>query len=246
MQLNNNKQSNDGFLPDDYVQAQAERRTNVLAVSLFAVVMVGVALAYLVTDRTWNDVKSAQESVNVRFDAASDRIAEMTAYENRVSKMVDKAHIAVGLLDSVPRSNLLAEIVGRMPDTLSLTRFKLGTQEIKPPRDKPVAVATLSTRQPSSANQAGAGDEVPRPEPRRWSTTIEIEGLAPSLEEVSLFIDALVGVDLFRRVRLDHTLETEIDDRSMRGFRILFELEPEADIRLIDPSTIAQVASEGD
>ena len=53
-------------------------------------------------------------------------------------------------------------------------------------------------------------------------------------------------MDLFRRVRLDHTLETEIDERRMRGFRILFELEPEADIRLIDSSTIAQAVPEGD
>jgi len=248
MQLNtrNNNQANDGFLPDDYVQARAERRTNVMAVTLFAVVMAGVALAYLVTDRTWTDVAAAQNSVNARFDAAGERIAEMTAYETRVTAMVDKAHIAVGLLDSVPRSNLLAEIVGRMPDSLSLTRFKLGTQEIKPPRDKPAAVATLSTRQNFGSGSKVASESTPRPEPRRWSTAVEIEGLAPTLEEVSLFIDALVDVELFRRVRLDHTLEAEIDDRSMRAFRILFELEPDADIRFIAPSAIARAESEGD
>lgn len=245
MQLNNDTNTNDGFLPDDYVQARAERRSNILAVVLFAVVMGGVALAYLVTDRTWTDVASAQQDVNQRFDAAGDRISEMTAYETRVTQMVDKAHIAVGLLDTVPRSNLVAEIVGRMPDALSLTRFKLGTTEIKPPRDKPSAVATLSTRQSSRSQTAPAPEAAPRPEPRRWATSIEIEGLAPSLEEVSLFIDALVDVDLFRRVRLDHSLEMEIDERNMRGFRILFELEPEADIRQIDPATVAQVDSEG-
>ena len=73
--------------------------------------------------------------------------------------------------------------------------------------------------------------DLPRPEPRRWATSIGLEGLAPSLAEISLFIDALVEMDLFRRVRLDHTKEVEIDERSMREFRVLFELRPDADIR---------------
>ena len=38
-------------------------------------------------------------------------------------------------------------------------------------------------------------------------------------------------MDLFRRVRLDHTKEVEIDERGMREFRVLFELRPDADIR---------------
>ena len=47
------------------------------------------------------------------FSLAADRIAEMDAYEMRVSRMVDKAHVAVGLVDTVPRSNLLAELAGK-------------------------------------------------------------------------------------------------------------------------------------
>ena len=135
-----------GFLPDDYVKGRAERRTNIMAITLFVVVMGGVALAYVATDRTWNDVRSARAAINQRYQDAGARIEEMKAYEERVARIVDKAHIAVGLLDSVPRSNLLAEIVGRMPDTLSLTRFNLETTEIKAPKEKPAAVGSISTR----------------------------------------------------------------------------------------------------
>jgi hypothetical protein len=230
-----------GFLPDDYVKQRAERRTNIAAVTLFAIVMGGVALAYFATDRTWNGVRAAQSGVNLKFAEAGDRRAEMDAYEKRVDRIVDKAHIAVGLLDTVPRSNLLAEIVNRMPDKLSLVRFNLDTTEIKPPREKPEVVGSISTRGTTS----GEAIEESRPEPRRWATTIEVEGLAPSLAEISLFIDALVEMELFRRVRLDHTQETEIDDRGMREFRVLFELRPEADIRLIeDPTSIAGAIEE--
>jgi hypothetical protein len=233
-----------GFLPDDYVKGRAERRTNIMAIALFIVVMGGVALAYVATDRTWNDVRAARAAVNQRYQDAGARIEEMKAYEERVARIVDKAHIAVGLLDAVPRSNLLAEIVGRMPDTLSLTRFNLETTEIKAPKEKPAAVASISTR--GAAKKASEPETKPRPEPRRWSTTVELEGLAPTLEEVSLFIDALVSVDVFRRVRLDHTRQVEIDDRGMREFRVLFELDPDADIRRVDAASVASVNVEED
>lgn len=233
-----------GFLPDDYVKARAERRTNVIAIALFVVVMGGVALAYVATDRTWNDVRTARNAVDARHQAARDRIEEMTAYEERVARIVDKAHVAVGLLDTVPRSNLVAEIVGRMPDTLSLTRFNLETTELKAPKEKPAPVGSISTR--GGTKKSAAAEPEPRPEPRRWATRVELEGLAPTLQEVSLFIDALVSVDIFRRVRLDHTRETEIDERSMLAFRVLFELDPDADIRRIDADTIASVVKEAD
>ena len=234
-----------GFLPDDYVKGRAERRTNIFAITLFVVVMGGVALAYVATDRTWNDVRAARAAVNQRYQDAGARIEEMKAYEERVARIVDKAHIAVGLLDAVPRSNLLAEIVGRMPDTLSLTRFNLETTELKKPKEKPAAVASISTRG-NAKKKTDEPEATPRPEPRRWATTVELEGLAPTLEEVSLFIDALVSVDVFRRVRLDHTRQVEIDDRGMREFRVLFELDPDADIRRIDVASVASVNVEDD
>jgi hypothetical protein len=42
-------------------------------------------------------------------------------------------------------------------------------------------------------------------------------------------------------VRLDHTQEKEIDGRPMREYRILFEIDPEADIR--ETRSIAGVAA---
>ena len=135
--------------------------------------------------------------MNQRFIAAKDRIEEMDAYELRVERMVDKAHIAVGLVDTVPRSNLLAQIVRQMPLELSLTRFSLQTTEIKPVKAKPKAVATLGSKRRSGGGGRSAEEvEAVRPEPRRWKAEIQLDGLAPSLDEVSRFIDALVGGDV--------------------------------------------------
>ena len=75
-----------GFLPEDYVQERRERRTNLIAVVLFVLVMVGVATAFMVTDRNWNEVREARRTVNTQFKLASDQIAAMEAYEQRVAK----------------------------------------------------------------------------------------------------------------------------------------------------------------
>jgi Tfp pilus assembly protein PilN len=237
---------NSGFLPDDYVEKKAERRMNVMAITLFILVMFGVTTAFIVTQKNWSGVRADRGAANQRFIAANDRIAEMDAYELRVERMVDKAHIAIGLVDTVPRSNLLAEVVRQMPKELSLTRLSLQTTEIKPVKAKPFAVATLGSKR----NRGGAASrpeeaETVRPEPRRWKSEIQLDGLAPSLEEISRFIDALVKVPIFRRVRLDQTQEQEVDDRPMREFRVLFEIDPEADIREnADPIDMASVEME--
>ncbi len=228
-----------GFLPDDYVKERASRRKNVTAVILFAVVMGGVTLAYLATDRTWNGVREAQASVDSRFDSAADRRKEMDAYVDRIDRIVDKARIAVGLLDTVPRSNLLAAVVDRMPDKLSMTRFDMTTRELKSPVEKPEAVGSIANRE-----SGGDGSTELRPEPRRWSTSVEVVGLAPSLVEISLFIDALVEMRIFRRVRLDHTREVDLDDLEMREFRVLFEVRPDADIRRLHEEEIHATARE--
>ncbi|MDA0295707.1 MAG: PilN domain-containing protein [Planctomycetota bacterium] len=237
---------NSGFLPDDYVEKKAERRMNVMAITLFILVMFGVTTAFMVTQKNWSGVRADRAVVNQRFIAANDQIAEMDAYELRVEQMVDKAHIAVGLVDTVPRSNLLAEIVLQMPTELSLTRFSLQTTEIKAAKVRPQAVATLGSKRNRGGAAASLEEaETVRPEPRRWKSEVQLDGLAPSLDEVSRFIDALVTVPIFRRVRLDQTQEKEVDDRPMREFRVLFEIDPEADIRENeDPIDMASVDME--
>ena len=216
-----------GFLPEDYVQERRERRTNVIAVVLFVLVMVGVATAFIVTDRNWNEVREARSTVNTQFELASDQIAAMEAYEKRVAEMVDKAHVSAGLIDGVPKSNLLAEIVARMPSGLSLVRFNFDSEEFKAARPKAPAVRNMAGANTMTADNA----ESVRPTVRTWRSTIEIEGLSPSDQEVSRFIDALVDLELVRRVRLEFTREQVVDGNPMREFRIVMSGDPRADIR---------------
>ena len=214
-----------GFLPEEYLTQRRERRTNVLSVGLFVLVMAGVAIAFVVTDRNWNGIRNSRNEVNKQFELATDQIKAMEAYEDRVSQMIDKAHVAVGLLDTVPKSILLAEIIARMPEGLGMLRLHYESTEIKPARAKTPALRSISARADAAEEEKKAR------EPRRWNTSLTIEGLAPTDQEVSRFMDALVELDLMRRVRLEFSREKEIDDVAMREFRITMVGDPKADVR---------------
>ena len=215
-----------GFLPEEYLVQRRERRTNVLSVGLFVLVMAGVAIAFVVTDRNWNEIRNARSEVNHQFELATDQINAMEAYENRVSMMLEKAHVAVGLLDTVPKSILLAEIIARMPEGLGMLRLHYETSEIKAARAKTPAVRSISAR------ETQAQKEVPRTrEPRMWNATLVIEGIAPTDQEVSRFMDALVELELMRRVRLEYSREKELNDMAMREFKITMVGDPHADVR---------------
>ena len=224
-----------GFLPEEYLVKRRERRTNVMAVALFITVMASVAIAFVVTDRNWHDVRTARVMVNEQFVLASDQIEAMEAYEVRVGKMLEKAHVAVGLLDAVPKSILIAEVIRRMPDGLSFLRFDFKTSEIKSVRPKAPAVRSIA----SSSSRAEGKEENTTYEPRRWKSQVEIEGLAPTDQEVSRFMDAMVDLKLISRVRLEYSREKEIGDQVMREYRIVMTIGPSADVR-----QMAQVVEE--
>jgi hypothetical protein len=225
-----------GFLPEEYLVKRRERRTNVMAVALFITVMASVAIAFVVTDRNWHDVRSARVMVNDQFVLATDQITAMEAYEVRVGKMLEKAHVAVGLLDAVPKSILIAEVIRRMPDGLSLLRFEYKTNEMKSARPKAPAVRSIA----SSKSRTVEEEKDVEHEPRRWRSQVEIEGLAPTDQEVSRFMDAMVDLKLMSRVRLEYSREKEIGEQVMREYRIVMTIGPNADVR-----QMVQVAEDG-
>ena len=56
--------SNQTFLPEDYLAQKAERRTNLICLALFAVVMMAVVGAFLVTNRQWSRMRNPSPPQN--------------------------------------------------------------------------------------------------------------------------------------------------------------------------------------
>ena len=220
-----------GFLPADYVAMRRERRWNVVALALFGLVMGGIAVAFFATDRNWREVRATQEEVHRQFEHAGGQILAMEAYEARVQSMLFKANTAIGLLDTAPKSILLAEIVNRMPEGVSLSRWSFQSAPMHPTRAAVPAARSL-------------GDEPEEIEeqftPRFWTSSMELEGVAKTDQHVSVFINALVELSLFKHVRLEFSRQNELDGLPVREFKITIEGNPMADVRTMNMASVSE------
>jgi Tfp pilus assembly protein PilN len=231
------------FLPEDYVAQAAERRTNLVSLVLFGVVMTAVFGAFLVTNQQWTQVRREQIRIHTETQQAAGDIRKMRELDEKREQMVEKADLAMTLIEPVPRSVLLAMLVNAMPERLSLLDFDLKSQEIrvpkrtaeKEPEKKPAAsapkVANRSKTKSEADAAAKAPKEAPKVEPTRYLIAISMTGVAPTDLDVSRYMNALAAIPVFKGVQLVTTEEKEVDGMIVRQFRISMRIEPDADLR---------------
>ena len=65
------------FLPDDYLERKAQRRTNAICATLFMVVMVAIGSAFTYTERSMRAVERDHVSIEKQFTDAAKRIQEL-------------------------------------------------------------------------------------------------------------------------------------------------------------------------
>jgi Tfp pilus assembly protein PilN len=242
--------TNHSFLPEDYVVQAAERRTNLISLALFGVVMTAVFGAFLVTNQQWTQVRREQIRVHGETERAADDIRKMQELDRQRSLMIDKANLAMTLIEPVPRSVLLALLVNAMPERLSLLDFDLKSHEIKVPKKKeekegdgkkgtsappaPTRGQTKSEAERTAGKnpKAPKGEpEAPKQEPIRYLIAISMTGVAPTDLDVSRYMNALSAISVFKGVRLETTEEKEVDGLLVRQFKISMRIEPDADLR---------------
>jgi len=228
------------FLPEDYLARKAERRTNLICLVLFAVVMLGVFLAFVFTNQKWTQVKRDQATINVRYQTAAEQITELSELEDQKEEMLQKADLAAALVERVPRSILLAELINRMPERLSLLELELTSEQLKPVT--PTKTDAHKDRQ--KGNRLGperaptkeeAAEEQKKIRPPRYKVEISLVGVAPTDLEVSRYLAELNAYPLLREVTLAYSEEKDIEGQIMRKFEIKMKLETDADVRDVDP-----------
>ena len=158
------------FLPRDYVAGKAERRATRTLLVIFTVVMVAIVSAFMVTSQQWNDVRRQQRLIDASYAEEQVKIQQLRSLEEQRAALVDKAEVTTALIDRVPRSVLLAEIVTRMPGQVTLLDVVLESKRIR---------ASSRRRRPARPGRTGAGcarsprrrGQTPEPGPRPRGTT---------------------------------------------------------------------------
>lgn len=230
--INPKSSSGGSFLPAEYVKNKSQTRANFVALLLFAIVMAGVIGVFVVNHQRWRDVSADAKIVAAQFSEEAAKIDQLKDLEAQRAELLDRAEVVTALIDRVPRSVLMAEIVRAMPNEMTLTVVDLEGDRIKPPAPPQEKKSKGKTR--SLSKKGGDKEETPAVEkvhPPRFKHTLTVEGLTEQNEQVADFLAAIKSSPLFVGVELQQISSTIVDQVEWRKFRVTMQLSPNADAR---------------
>ena len=224
--------NNESFLPDDYLAKRVERRTNVICLVLFVLVVLGVGSAWYVTYQRQLDLQQQQAAVNERFKKAKARLEQLDKLKAKKRRMIRKARVTAALVERVPRSTLLAELINHMPAELSLMDLELNSRAID---NTQRATTAVERRQQKEKKQNDFAIDV---KPKQLS--VNLVGVAPTDVQVSEYMTSLGQYPLFSEVNLLYSQQTELNGNELRKFRVRIKLANGISVRDLEPTKVAR------
>lgn len=226
------------FLPEDYLEKRTQRRTNLISLTLFVVVMAGVIGAFFVTDRETVKIQELQNKIDSQYQEAALRLEQLDELQDQKKQMIHKAKVTALLLERVPRSFILAELINTMPTTLSLLELDLETKAIK--NKGPRATTAMQRARQKQAAKAGGNTDV-NMAVQPTEVSMVMTGVAPTDVQVAQYMTSLGRSEMFLDVNLVFSEEIKINERLMRKFRIEMTLNQQMNIQEIEPKKVRRV-----
>ena len=238
--------ANINFVPDDYVQSNESRRTNLMYLVLLAVVMTALASAFTaikIRQRAWY---ADEQRVSERIAKMQETIRKVEELQTKRRAMMKTALTTAELLEPVPRSVILASLTNNLPSGVSLLELKLVQKQPKPTVKTTAATSKYKSAQAqkkasqSGASQQGgqAGDAASENPEKFLETHIDIEGMAPSDLEVAHYIERLSSSHLLDNVALVESKEHKVDENTFRQFKLTAMLGKSVQLTKEDVETI--------
>jgi Tfp pilus assembly protein PilN len=188
---------NINFVPDDYIQSTESKRTNLMYLALFAVVMVVLAGSFMTIKIRQRAFAAKEKAVSAKMLAAKEAIKKFEELQTKRKVMIKTALTTAELLEPVPRSVLLASVTNNLPPGVSLLHLKL-VQKKPAGAQRSAATSKYQAAQAKKQNQSR-----PKPSPEKLlETSIDIEGIAPSDLQVASYIEQLTASSLLDNVAL--------------------------------------------
>ena len=217
---------NINFVPDDYTQSNESRRTNLIYLVLFAVVMIALGGSFVSIKIRQRACYASEEVINTRMTEIREAIKQFEELQSKKREMMKTALTTAELLEPVPRSILLASLTNNLPPGVSLSKVELVQK-----KSKQTAVAKISkyqaaqaqkaTSQSSNSQQASQlQSKAPENPEKLLETHIDIGGLAPSDLEVASYIEQLSNSSLLDNVALVESKEFKLQDSTIRQFKL--------------------------
>ena len=224
---------NMSFLPEDYLEKKIARRTNVIFVALFSLMLITVLGADFVSRQQSVKIRDELSSRNEKFEQMRKQFEEIESLEAEKSRMQQMANVTATLKDNVLKSNVFSELINNMPSTLRLDELELETKIDKTKS----APAPKTAMQREKLRRASAKKDKGAAPIRVVPTVVELSltGFAPNDVAISDYIGALNAHPLFRNVNLQFTEESKDGEEISRKFVVNFELDPGFDPTEFEP-----------
>lgn len=220
------------FLPEDYLDRKIARRTNLICVGLFLVMIAAIGAAFYVQNRQDEGTRAELVEVNNAFTKRADQLRQIKLLQEQQQQMIDKAKVVRQLVERVPRSIILAEMVNNMPPALSLLEFDLETKATPAPRNLTAIDRAKAKQEKDKAKDEGKVEIVPR------QVFIDIEGIAQNEKQITEFMGNLTHHPLFVNVGLEFIEQDTIEQTDLFRFRIRMELNQEVLIERSAPEDL--------
>ncbi len=208
--------ANINFVPDDYVQNNESRRTNLIYLVLFGVVMIALCSSFMTIKIRQRACGIKEKLVTTKMSQIQDAIKQFEELQSKRGAMMRTALTTAELLEPVPRSVLLASLTNNLPQGVSLLKLSLVQKE---PRQTSRVAPTSKYQAAQAKKAAAAKDKVSRE--KLLETHINIEGMAPSDLQVAAYIERLSNSSLLDNVALVESKEHKVkDSTTLRQFKL--------------------------
>jgi Tfp pilus assembly protein PilN len=225
--------ANINFVPDDYVQGNESRRTNLIYLVLLGVVMVALCGSFVTIKIRQKACVIKEKLVNTKMAQIQESIQQFEELQAKQAKMMRTALTTAELLEPVPRSVLLASLTNNLPTGVSLLKLNLAQKQPKHAN----RITPSSKYQNAQVNNI-EDSEISISKEKLLETHIDIEGMAPSDLEVASYIGRLSNSSLFDNVALVESKESKIENTTFRRFKLKAMLRKEVHLTKEDVGEI--------
>jgi Tfp pilus assembly protein PilN len=218
------------FLPDDYLERKAQRRTNAICATLFLIVMSAIGSAFTYTEKAMRLAEQQHDAIEKHYTDAAKRIEQFQQLQEKQRTMAMQAELTGSLLEKVPRSFLLAEVTNAMPPGVSLLDLNLESRKRSAPAAAAAPKSAFEAKKSSAGKKKGNTNAQPGSEAKLYDVSIKITGVAGTDVQVAQFITRLNQSQLVRDVNLVVSEEFDGDGEALRRFQIEMAVSPNADV----------------
>jgi len=206
---------NINFVPDDYIQNNEARKTNLTYLMLFIALMAVLGGSFVTIKIRQRGFNAKEKLVNAKMSQAQEAIKQFEQLQAKRKTMMKTVQTTVALLEPVPRSVLLASLTNSLPAGVSLLQVNIIQKESIKTNQIPVI-----TKYKATQNEKMAESQPKVSQEKQLETHIDIEGIAPSDRQVADYIGQLSSSFLLDNVELVESKEYKIEDTALRQFKL--------------------------